>query len=172
MLISLLGYMGSGKSHVAKELSQILNIPSTDLDYYIAVQNGMTLPEIFEKKGELYFRRQEKQALHEILKRREKGILSLGGGTAAYYDNMEIINAHSESVYLRAGVATLTQRLLKQKHKRPLIARIADEDLPEFVAKHLFERQPFYTQAKYTVVTDGKSPGEIAREIIALVMNP
>ena len=91
--------------------------------------------------------------------------MSVGGGTPAYYNNIEVINQNSESIFLRTSVKTLTERLLKQKQKRPLIANIADEDLPEFIAKHLFERNFYYSKAKYTVDTDDKEVGDIVEEI-------
>lgn len=168
MIISLIGYMGSGKSHISKVLSQKINFKLIDLDRQISVKNKMTIPEIFEKRGEIYFRKQENQILNEILDFTEDIILSVGGGTPAYFNNMEIINQHSESVFLQTSVKTLSERILKQKEKRPLVANIADEDLPEFIAKHLFERNVFYSQAKYKVITDGKSPEEIADEIATL----
>ncbi|WHF52921.1 shikimate kinase [Chryseobacterium gotjawalense] len=169
MIISLIGYMGSGKSHISKLLSQKLHFKLIDLDREIFLKNSMTIPEIFEKKGEIYFRKQERLLLEEIFATEKDCILSLGGGTPAYYNNIELITQKSESIYLRSSVRTLTERLLKQKQKRPLIAKIPDEDLPEFIAKHLFERQVFYGQAKYTVATDAKTPEEIADEIIALI---
>ena len=168
MIISLIGYMGSGKSHISKVLSQNLKLKLVDLDKKISLKNNMTIPEIFEKRGEIYFRKEERAVLEEILTNEKECILSLGGGTPVYYDNIKLIIEKSESVYLRTSVLTLTERLLKQKQKRPLIAKIPDEDLPEFIAKHLFERQAFYGQAKYTVSTDSKTPEEIVAEITAL----
>ena len=169
MIISLIGYMGSGKSHISKVLSQKLNLKLIDLDKEIILKNKMSIPEIFEKRGEIYFRKEERALLEEILNTEKECILSLGGGTPSYYNNIDLITQKSESIYLRTSVGTLTERLLKQKQKRPLIAKIPDEDLPEFIAKHLFERQVYYGQAKYTVGTDAKTPEEIVAEIIAVI---
>lgn len=160
--------MGSGKSHISKVLSKKLNLKLFDLDRQISLKNNMTIPEIFEKRGEIYFRKQENLILNEILSSYDDIILSVGGGTPAYFNNMEIINHYSESVFLQTSVTNLADRILKQKDKRPLVAKIADEDLPEFIAKHLFERNVFYSQSKHKVITDGKSPEEIATEIAAL----
>lgn len=168
MIISLIGYMGSGKSHISKVLSQKLNLKLIDLDRQIFLKNNLTIPEIFEKRGEIYFRKEERSLLEEILNTEKECILSLGGGTPAYYNNIDLITSKSESVYLRTSVVTLVERLSKQKQKRPLIANISEEELPEFIAKHLFERQVFYGQAKYTVSTNSKTPAEIVDEIIAL----
>jgi shikimate kinase len=165
MIISLIGYMGSGKSHISKVLSKKLGLKLIELDKEIILRNNKSIPEIFEKHGEIYFRKQERQVLQEILTTEKDCILSVGGGTPVFYDNIKIINEQSESVYLRTSVTHLSERLLTQKNKRPLIARIKDDDLPEFIAKHLFERQAFYSQAKFTVSTDYKSPEEVAEEI-------
>jgi len=166
MIISLVGYMGSGKSHISKILSDKINFKLIDLDKEISRRNKLTIPEIFEKKGEIYFRKLERETLEEILATQEKIILSLGGGTPVYYNNMEIINNSSKSVFLRASIATLAERISKQKEKRPLIAKISDENLPEFIAKHLFERNIFYNKAQFNINTDNKTPENIIQEII------
>lgn len=166
MVIALLGYMGSGKSHVARILSHKLNFEFIDLDKQIMLKNKRSVTEIFESKGEIYFRKQERELLEEYLASKNDMVLSLGGGTPAYYNNMEVINQNSFSFFLRGSVNTLSQRLLKQKTTRPLIAKIKDEDLPEFIAKHLFERNAFYSKAQFTVDIDGKTPEELAEEII------
>ncbi|MBU8882901.1 shikimate kinase [Kaistella sp. DKR-2] len=169
MIISLVGYMGSGKSHISKVLSNKIKFKLIDLDRQISLKNKMTIPEIFEKRGEIYFRKQENEILKEVLSSSEDCILSVGGGTPAYFNNMEIINQHSESIFLRTSVTNLTERILKQKDKRPLVVNIAEEDLPEFIAKHLFERNIYYSQAKFTIDTDGKEPEQIVDEILTLI---
>ncbi|WP_346984274.1 shikimate kinase [Chryseobacterium sp. POE27] len=166
MIISLVGYMGSGKSHISKILSEKLNFKLIDLDKEISRRNKLTIPEIFSKRGEISFRKLEREALEEILATEENVILSLGGGTPAYYNNMEIINNNSKSVFLKASIGTLLERLTKQKEKRPLIANVSDEDLPEFIAKHLFERNVFYSKAQFSVNTDNREPDAIVVEII------
>lgn len=158
--------MGSGKSHISKNLSKKLNFKLIDLDQKISDENQQTIPEIFEKKGEIYFRKEEKRILEELLNSNDNLILSLGGGTPVYYNNMEIINEKSKSIFLRASVNTLTNRVLMQKNTRPLIAKLEDSDVPEFIAKHLFERNPYYSQAYFTIDTDSKNANEISDEII------
>ena len=166
MIISLVGYMGSGKSHISKILSEKINFSLIDLDKEICKRNKLTIPEIFEKKGEIYFRKLERETLEEILATKENIVLSLGGGTPVYYNNMEIINNNSTSFFLRTSISTLIERISKQKEKRPLIANIPDEDLPEFIAKHLFERNQFYSKAQFSISTDSKEPEIIMNEII------
>ena len=166
MIISLVGYMGSGKSHISKILSDKINFKLIDLDREISRRNKLTIPEIFEKRGEIYFRKLEREILEEILATEENIVLSLGGGTPVYYNNMEIINHNSKSIFLRTSINTLIERISKQKEKRPLIAHISDENLPEFIAKHLFERNEFYSKAQFSISTDSKDPEEIMNEII------
>ena len=170
MIITLVGYMGTGKSHISNILSSKLNFKLFDLDQEISNKFELSIAEIFKNHGEIFFRKAEKETLNEILSSEEHLILSVGGGTPVYYDNMERINDKSISIYLRTGVSTLTERLKKNKQKRPLIAKIADEDLPEFIAKHLFERNSFYSKAHYIVDTDQKTTEEVAEEIIQIAL--
>lgn len=166
MIISLIGYMGSGKSHISKILSEKINFKIIDTDKEISLRNKMSISEIFQKKGELYFRKQERQLLEEIFATNNQLILSLGGGTPAYYNNMDFINERSVSIYLQARIDTLVSRLLKQKNKRPIIAHIPNTELPEFIAKHLFERNIFYNKCQFKISTDEKEPESIVDEII------
>lgn len=158
--------MGSGKTHISKILSEKINFKFLDLDKEISKKKKQTIAEIFKTKGEIYFRKLEREVLEEILATEKNVVLSLGGGTPAYYNNMEIINHNSKSIFLTASISTLAERLKKQKEKRPLIAHLSDQDLPEFIAKHLFERNSFYQKAQYTIKTDSKTPEQIVDEII------
>ncbi|MCD9853622.1 shikimate kinase [Epilithonimonas sp. JDS] len=169
MIISLLGYMGSGKSHISKNLSQKINFKLIDLDHQISEEHQLSIPEIFEKRGEIYFRKEEKRILEELLNSEENLVLSLGGGTPVYYENMNIINEKSKSFFLRASVNTLTNRILLQKNSRPLISKLEDSDIPEFIAKHLFERNPYYSKAHFTIDTDSKNAVEVSDEITTLL---
>lgn len=161
--------MGSGKTLVSKELSILNNFKIFDLDTDISKQNNHSITEIFKKKGEIFFRKTEKEVLEKILSTEKNIILSLGGGTPCYYNNIDSINEKTISVFLKTNVKTLAQRLSSEKDKRPLIQNISNEDLPEFIAKHLFERNPFYNQAKITINTDNLSAREIAEEILTQI---
>lgn len=162
--------MGSGKSLISSKLNSIKKIEKIDLDFEISKELENSIQEIFEKRGELFFRKKEKEILERIFSLKEECILSLGGGTPCYYDNMEVINENSISIYLRAKVDTLVKRLLEDKiHCRPLINRIPDEQLPEFIGQHLFERNHFYNQAKIIIDTDNLTAEEIAEEILSKI---
>ena len=165
--IVLLGYMGSGKSSVGKALSQCVDIPYIDLDSYIEIQEKSSVKKIFSSKGELYFRKKERQYLEELLSRKEPIILSLGGGTPCYYDTMKfIVNSKAVSFYLKASIKTLVSRLGKEKNQRPLISHLENEaDLQEFIGKHLFERLPFYSEASHIIDVEGLTPEVISLKI-------
>lgn len=161
--------MGSGKTLVSKELSVLNNFKIFDLDTEISKQNNRSITEIFKEKGEIFFRKTEKEVLEKILSSEKNIILSLGGGTPCYYNNIDSINEKTISIFLKTNVKTLAQRLSSEKDKRPLIQNISNEDLPEFIAKHLFERNPFYNQAKIIINTDNLSARENAEEILTQI---
>ncbi|MDO6737762.1 shikimate kinase [Wenyingzhuangia sp. 2_MG-2023] len=169
MKLVLVGYMGCGKSAISKALSNRLEVSRIDLDDYIEMKEGKLISQIFSDQGEIYFRKREMEYLNEILTKKEDFILSLGGGTPCFGNNMNLVNANATSVYLNANIPTLVERLLPEKSKRPLIARIEDADLPEFIGKHLFERNQFYLQAQLSVAVNAKSVDEIVSEILSKI---
>lgn len=162
--------MASGKSAVAKEVSNQLNFELIDLDAYIVYREGQDISDIFKEKGEIYFRKKEKEYLNEILSMKTSCVLSLGGGSPCFSGNMELIIKKATSFYLRANVATIYNRLLSEKSKRPLVADIADENLQEFIAKHLFERSSYYDQSNYIIPVNDKSVLEISDEVLRILV--
>ena len=168
MKVVLLGYMGSGKSVIGKVLADRLGVAFCDLDSYIEKKENATIDTIFSSKGELYFRKIEAVYLKELLEVEDSKIIAVGGGTPCYGDNLKFISEKSISVYLKASVATLFERLQNETAKRPLVAEVGEEQLPEFIAKHLFERTFFYDQAAIKIVTDNKSITRIADELVDL----
>jgi shikimate kinase len=168
MIIILIGYMGSGKSTIGQKLSEILKFEGIDLDDYIQKKEQLTIPQIFERKGEIYFRKIEHTYLKELLGHNNI-ILSLGGGTPCYAGNMDAIlgaeGAHS--IYLKSSIPNLVKRLSSEKSQRPLISHLqTDEELTEFIGKHLFERSFYYSQSHQTVLIDGKTIEAITEEIL------
>lgn len=171
MKIVLLGYMGSGKSTIGRLLAEKLDYRFLDLDDYIKKHEGMTVPKIFEEKGELYFRKKESHYVFKSLAENDDVILSLGGGTPCYGKNMDdILELTNMVIYLKLSVNELVNRLLNEKNDRPLIKNLVSEDLPEFIGKHLFERSVFYQKANYTIDCDGKEPDSITSEIEKLLI--
>lgn len=161
--------MGSGKSLIAQKLSSKLALPVIDLDEQISLIEEMTVPEIFKYKGELYFRRMETRVLEDVLEEPANLIVALGGGTPCYGTNLDLIKNFSESkmVYLKASVEFLVNRLYKEKAQRPLIKHLnTEDDLEDFVRKHLFERGYYYNQSDLVVNVENQSPNDIADEII------
>ena len=161
----LIGYMASGKSAVGRGLTHQLKMNFVDLDDYIESNENQKIATIFKEKGEIYFRQKETYYLEELLDKDESIIISLGGGTPCYGNNMKLILAKSQSIYLRTSISSIYDRLQNEKTKRPLVANIDDDKLKEFIAKHLFERRFYYEQAIKTVATDDKTILEVVNEI-------
>lgn len=161
--------MGSGKSSIGKIVAKKLNYEFIDLDNYISIKLNSTVIELFEKKGELYFRKMEHQFLQEILNSNENIVLSLGGGTPCYFNNYEFYYKQSDikSFYLKASLATLYDRLITEKDTRPLLKSFNEEELKEFIAKHLFERNEFYFKSDNIIDVNDKSIEIISEEIVS-----
>ena len=168
MIITLLGYMGSGKSTIGMQLASILDYEFIDLDNFIEEKEQLTVKEIFKSKGEIYFRRKETLYLNEIITKFTKVVLSVGGGTPCYSNNMDLINSDkSKSIYLKLSAKSLSDRLFFEKENRPLISHLQSKDaLHEFIAIHLFERQNYYQQASNSISTDNLSVKETLEAII------
>lgn len=165
MKVSLVGYMASGKSTIGRFLAERRGVQFVDLDQLIAEKVKMEVDEFIRTKGELAFRKEERVALLEVLDSNVE-VLSCGGGTPCYYDNMDELLHSSFVVYLQANIPTLVNRIQEARESRPLIDGVNNSDLKEFVAKHVFDRRPFYERAHHIVFTDGKSPEQISIEII------
>lgn len=165
--VVLIGYMGSGKSVIAKKMADKIGIPVAELDEIIEKECEMPIEKIFATKGELFFRKKEHEIFLRILNGDTNVILSTGGGTPCYFNNHEFL--HSEgvvSIYLKASVDTLFDRLVIEKNKRPLLANLPNDEMKEFIAKHLFDRSFYYNQATIKVAVDGKTIEEITAEIV------
>lgn len=164
--IVLLGYMGSGKSTIAHLLSEKTQIEAFDLDEIIEERAGLSIKNIFEQKGEVFFRKLENQIFKELISSEKEMILSLGGGTPCYANNHELLNGDGVvSFYLKASIETLYGRLLSVRDNRPLIAEQEEEEMKEYIAKHLFDRSYYYNQATHIVSVDKKTPEEVTAEI-------
>jgi len=169
MIVVLMGYMGSGKSTIGKELATVLNYSFLDLDDYIVNREKASISDIFQAKGEIYFRRKESEYLKELVNSSQNLVLALGGGTPCYGKNIDLLTGNSDIalVYLKLSIPFLTKRLFKEREKRPLISHLkSEEELLEFVGKHLFERIQYYSQAQHTITTDNKNQEDVLEDIL------
>lgn len=170
--IIILGYMGCGKSTIAKKLSSVLGFCHVDLDKQIELSTKMSISDFFNINGEIEFRKIEKKLLEKSLKSKTQTIISLGGGTPCYYDNMDFILKVSNNVFfINTSLDELTDRLFKEKDSRPLIKSFQSKDsLKEFVAKHLFERIVYYKLSNHTIKDENKSLDDLCDEIISKII--
>lgn len=169
MIIVLIGYMGSGKSTIGKGLANVLSMNFLDLDSVIETSEKMTIHDIFKNYGEIYFRKKESELLRKVIKEQDNLILSLGGGTPCYSQNMVFLNETDKvtTLYLKPSINTLSERLFDEKAHRPIISHLASKDvLKEFIAKHLFERNAYYEQAHTVLNTDNCTVQETIERIV------
>lgn len=148
--IILIGYMGSGKTTVGKALSKATGMMFYDLDWYIESRMRKTVSQIFAERGEEGFRQIEYNMLHEVAEF-ENVIISCGGGTPCFFDNMDYLNQQGDVVYLKATPETLYKHLLMAKVERPLLKDKTPEQLIDYITEHLKERAPFYEKARHTL---------------------
>lgn len=148
--IILIGYMGSGKTTVGRALSKETGMMFYDLDWYIESRMRKTVAQIFAEKGEEGFRKIEYNMLHEVAEF-ENIIISCGGGTPCFFDNMDYLNQQGDVVYLKCEPETLYKHLLMGKVERPLIKGKTPEELIAYITNHLAEREPFYSRAQHTL---------------------
>lgn len=171
--IILIGYMGSGKTTVGRQLALSLGIQFYDLDWYIEMRYHRTVAQIFAEKGEAGFREIERNMLHEAAEF-EGIVLSCGGGTPCFFDNMDYMNSLAETVYLKATPEVLAMHLKMGKIERPLIKGKTEEELLKYIKDSLEVREPFYKKAKHTLdvtLLDNydkiKTSVELLREMLA-----
>ena len=168
----LIGYMGCGKTVLGKCLAKRKSLDFIDLDEFIETEENTSISKIFEKVGELGFRKKERFYLEKLLSQNLRAIISLGGGTPCYYDNVNYVikKDRFQSVYLKTSPKILASRLFEERNHRPNISHLdTPEDLEEFISKHLFERVPFYIMAKYHISTNDRSVEDLVDQLEKLL---
>jgi shikimate kinase len=150
MRIYLVGFMGSGKTTFGRKLAQKLDYAFVDLDDRLAAQSGKTIPELFANLGESGFRKLEQEVLHQTMADADI-VVSTGGGTPCFFDNMAWMNGQGKTVYMHLDAKALASRLEHAKSPRPLLAGRKGEELLHFIDEKLAERQAFYQQANMMV---------------------
>jgi len=156
--------MGTGKSYWAQKLSDSNNLDWIDLDTQIEKDASMTIKEIFETQGELYFRNKEEEVLHK-LSGFNNIIIATGGGTPCFYDNMQWMNQHGITIWIDEPIEILASRLKKEKAHRPLIKDLSDEELLHFLSIKLSERSKFYNQCQHHLQGNNISDRSFAKII-------
>ncbi|MBK7762026.1 MAG: shikimate kinase [Bacteroidetes bacterium] len=151
MRFFLTGFMGCGKSFWGRRLAPIYNLPFFDLDEVIETSEGKSISTIFEEIGEEAFRELEKFHLHNIIQHHSKFIMSTGGGTPCYSDNLQLMNAKGISIYVKASPEFLANNLRNEIHQRPLLANISEMELENFIERKLLERKSLYEMSTYIV---------------------
>lgn len=151
MKIYLVGFMGSGKTHWGRLLSVKLQLPFYDLDTLVVKKENRTVADLFSEKGEEYFRTLERDILEETTGQMDSFILSCGGGTPCFFNNIEFMKKNGKVVWLNTSVDVLTERLLRERSSRPLIREVGDEDLRRFIIRKLSERKMYYEQSDVIV---------------------
>lgn len=151
--IILIGYMGAGKTTVGRLLAKDLGVQFYDLDWYIENRMRKKVSEIFAERGEEGFRIIERNMLHEVAEF-EDVVLSCGGGTPCFFDNMDYMNGQGDVVYLKATPEVLHKHLKMGKSVRPLLVGKSDEELKTFIAEQLVKREEYYLKANHIVKID------------------
>ena len=151
--IIIIGYMGAGKTTVGKALAKETGLQFYDLDWYIEGRMRKTVPQLFAERGEDGFRQVERTMLHEAAEF-EDVILSCGGGTPCFFDNMDYMNAQGDTVYLKASPEVLCAHLRMGKTRRPLLEGKTPEELLGFVTEQLARREQYYLAARHVLDVD------------------
>jgi shikimate kinase len=142
--------MGSGKTTVGRSLAKKLGMQFYDLDWYIESRRRKTVAQIFAERGEEGFREIERYMLHEVAEF-EDVIISCGGGTPCFFDNMDYLNQQGDVVWLKADPEVLYKHLLMGKTERPLLKGKSPEELMAFIRGQLEQREPYYAKARHVV---------------------
>lgn len=168
MIFYLIGFMGAGKSTVGKYAARHNDLEFIDLDSYIEEFSGKTVGEIFDLEGEGKFREIERDCLRKVTRENDGVLVSCGGGTPCFHENMDFMNAHGETIYLDLSSGRLTDRLRNAKVRRPLLDEIKG-DLQVWIHQKLMERAEFYAQAKHILPqnrTDKKSVSKLIARLL------
>jgi len=143
----LIGFMGAGKTHWGKQVANRMGLPFYDLDELVVAHEGKSIADIFTENGEEYFRMCEKQMLEELVEKEDSMIISCGGGTPCFFNNIDFMKRYGIVVWLNTQVEVILQRLMKERMHRPLLKDIKDEDLRNHIIRKLNERRMYYEQA-------------------------
>jgi shikimate kinase len=165
MLIFLVGFMGSGKTHWGKRWSEAYQISFVDLDDAIETVEGKTIPDIFAIYGEAYFRDVETKTLRGFSQQKNV-IIACGGGTPCFHNNMQWMNEHGITVYVTSPADIIMKRIIVQQDKRPLLRNMNPIELLAYIEQTIKNREPYYTRAKITLVENDITDETFQTEIL------
>ena len=151
--IILIGFMGVGKTSLGKKLAKKMGYDFLDTDKWIEQKTGLTIPEIFEKNGEAYFRKLERNCVEEI-KVIHNTVISVGGGLPCFGNTMDSLKSFGITIYLKLEAKEIARRLAESKIERPLLHGHSGDDIERYIEEKLKDREPFYSQAQYTLRPD------------------
>lgn len=164
----LVGYMGCGKSTLARKIARRLGVEPVDTDRVVEEQEGASVFDIFHYEGEERFRQIEREALERIIADPAAAVVSTGGGLPVWRDNMARMNEAGTTVYLRRSAEQIARRLSPYgRQKRPRLRGLSDEELVRFMTRDIAEREPFYAQACHTFDCDALSDDDVVEKILA-----
>lgn len=164
--IYIMGFMASGKSTFGKKLATLLGVDFIETDRLIEEREKKSIQQIFDEKGELYFRKLEKEILQNM-DLSKKTVIALGGGTPCTAKNINWIHSHGSSIYLKLSTDLLIGRLRQNKQKRPLTKSLSDEEIGQLVREKMKERAPYYQSATYSFDIENGT----LKEMINLIKN-
>ena len=164
--IYLVGYMGAGKTTTARRLAHRLGWEVVDTDALFEEKYKISVNDFFNKYDEPLYRKLESAVLKET-ETLEKVVVSTGGGTACYFDNMDWMNSHGLTVFMRISPEAAVDRVIHSRHKRPLVEGKSEAELAEFVNKHYASRMPFYEQAKITIKAEDLDLEHLLEKVLA-----
>lgn len=165
-MIFIIGFMGVGKSTIGKQLALQMNVNFVDVDKEIELSEETSIAEIFNERGEEYFREIESRIIRRL---QPNSIIACGGGLPCYNDNIKYINDKGVSIYLYADESNILKRIKKNIGNRPLINDIKKKDLKSYVKSKVRERSDIYNKANFTINTNNKSETEILTQIHSLL---
>ena len=150
MRVFLIGFMGSGKTTLGKQLANKMGYRFIDQDQYIENKTGMTVADFFSTHGELEFRRMENEVLKDLVLL-DNVVIATGGGAPCFFNNMEIMNQHGVSIYIKLKPEVLQSRLKQAQEERPLLRGKSEKELLDFIKSKLSEREGYYNKATHVI---------------------
>lgn len=157
--------MASGKSTLGKRAARKLGMPFIDMDKEIEKIAELTIPQIFKTQGEKEFRRLETEFLTAFLNTKTNALVSTGGGTPCFNDNLQLLNKNGLTVYLNRPAKELANRIHHSKKSRPLVDHMNLEELENFIEVHLSEREVYYSKCQLSVSREDQTSEKLAELI-------